>query len=338
MRKYLTFDKFRLFASILIIAIHTYPLFTINENLDFVFTHVFCRIAVPFFLMITGYFVMEKATQNKDFLINYTIKTLKLYLFCILLYLPINIYAKTFETSNIISILKDIFINGTFYHLWYFPALILGLWILYFLLKKLKGKKVIVILSILYIIGIFGDSLGNLSLNIAYIKDIYKVIFSIFDYTRNGIFYVPIFLYLGYLFRKIKFNISRSKNVILIIIFILLMIVEGIIYNKFDLQIHDSMYFMLPIVMVLIFNLILQNSNENNKSLRNISTIIYITHPLFIIFVRGVGKILNLENIIVDNNLIHYILVVLTTVIFSICFEKLSCIVRLKYEQKFNKK
>ena len=64
MRKYLTFDKFRLFASILIIAIHTYPLFTINENLDFVFTHVFCRIAVPFFLMITGYFVMEKATQN----------------------------------------------------------------------------------------------------------------------------------------------------------------------------------------------------------------------------------------------------------------------------------
>lgn len=200
----ISMDKFRIIAAILIIAIHIFPLASINETADFIFTHVICRIGVPFFLMITGYFVLPKAIEDKNKLVKYTIKIAKIYLICIILYLPINLYAGQLNNITIVGILKNIFINGTLYHLWYFPALILGVWITYFFIKKCNKKVVGILVSILYIIGIFGDSYFGISEKIAIASKLYKGIFKISDYTRNGLFYVPIFLNLGYSFSQRK--------------------------------------------------------------------------------------------------------------------------------------
>ena len=73
--KTISIDKLKILFAIFIIAIHTYPLTSISENADFIFTHVFCRIGVPFFLMVTGYFVLQKALQDKSVLIKYMPKT-----------------------------------------------------------------------------------------------------------------------------------------------------------------------------------------------------------------------------------------------------------------------
>ena len=64
----------------------------------------------------------------------------------------------SFKNIDIITILKDFFINGTLYHLWYLPALIVGVWITYYLVKKLGRKKTLIATILLYIIGVFGDS------------------------------------------------------------------------------------------------------------------------------------------------------------------------------------
>ena len=60
MKKILNLDTFRFIVSFLILAIHVYPFVTINSEVDYYFTHVFCRIGVPLFLMITGYFILPK--------------------------------------------------------------------------------------------------------------------------------------------------------------------------------------------------------------------------------------------------------------------------------------
>lgn len=320
----MTLDKFRLLASILIVAIHTYPLSTINENLDFVFTHIFCRIGVPIFLMITGYFILPKAIQDKKSLMKYTKKIAKIYLLCMILYLPVNIYAGKLKGINFIGILKSIFIDGTFYHLWYFPALILGIWITYFVIKHIKNKNGLILVSILYVIGLFGDSYFGIAEKWSVTKTFYDAIFNIFDYTRNGLFYVPIFLYLGFIMKNINWKISKRDNIIFILVSLVLMILEGIILHHFNLQRHDSMYFMLIPTMIGIFNFILQNKNENNKYLRNIATTIYIIHPMFIIVVRGIAKIIQMQNLMIDNSIIHYLLVVISSLIFSIILEKLK--------------
>lgn len=318
----MSLDKFRLFASILIVAIHTYPLSSINENLDFVFTHIFCRIGVPIFLMITGYFVLPKAIQDKKSLMKYTKKIAKIYFLCMILYLPVNIYAGKLKGISLVGILKSIFIDGTFYHLWYFPALILGIWITYFIIKHIKNKNGLILVSILYVIGLFGDSYFGIAEKWSVTKTFYDAIFNIFDYTRNGLFYVPIFLYLGYIMKNINWKISKRDNIIFIIISLVLMILEGMILHHFNLQRHDSMYFMLIPTMIGIFNFILQNKNENNKQLRNIATIIYIIHPMFIIVVRGIAKITQMQNVMIDNSIIQYLLVVISSLIFSIILEK----------------
>lgn len=317
MNKILNLDFSRLIAAILIVAIHIYPFYNINQTFDLIFTHIICRIGVPLFFMITGYFIIPKALKDINILKKYSINILNIYILCILLYFPINIYAG--YQFNYIDIIKDIFINGTFYHLWYFPALILGIWIIYFLLKKLKFKLVFIISIILYIIGLFGDSYYYL--NSEFIINIYEKIFLIFDYTRNGLFYTPIFLLLGYCINNKKIN--KRKSITLFLTFYVLMLLEGIILHKYNLQRHDSMYIMLLPTMYYLFNFLINYKTENVKC-RNIATIIYIFHPFIIVTIRFIAKIFNIEYLIVYNNLIHYIIVVTISIILAIIIEKVK--------------
>ena len=57
-------DRFRLLAAALVVAIHTSPLATCSALGDFWLTRVLGRVAVPFFLMVSGYFLAEKGWRN----------------------------------------------------------------------------------------------------------------------------------------------------------------------------------------------------------------------------------------------------------------------------------
>lgn len=315
-------DIMRLVASILVIAIHTYPLTFISETLDYAFTRVLFRIAVPLFLLITGYYILPRVLEDKNKLIDYTKKIFKLYLISILIYLPINIYNHYFTDFNILNFLKDIFLNGTFYHLWYFPALILGTWLVYLLLKTEKNKLTTTVVFLLYLIGLFGDSYYGLVAN-TWVSKFYDIIFNIFSYTRNGLFYAPIFLYMGYTFKSIKNEISIKTNIALIIVFACLMLIEGMLLYSYNIPRHTSMYLFLIPLSYFLFNITIYHTGGSNKKIRNIASWIYILHPLFIIIIRILAKILHL-NILIDNSLIMFILVTLSTVTFTIILETIK--------------
>ena len=57
-KNYGAVDNFRLIAAFLIVAIHTAPLESFSETADFLVTYCIGRVAVPFFLMVTGFFVL----------------------------------------------------------------------------------------------------------------------------------------------------------------------------------------------------------------------------------------------------------------------------------------
>lgn len=309
--KKLNIDILRLVSAFMIVAIHTYPLEFISNNVDFLVTRVLFRVAVPFFLMITGYFTLSK--NNKDTLIKYTKKISLIYGISILLYLPINIYNGYFQNFNIFILLKELFLTGTFYHLWYFPALILGLWLCYFLINKLPLKKTLITVIILYIIGLLGDSYYGLISHIPIITVLYKPIFLLFDYTRNGLFYIPIFLLMGYLINKNIIKIPKEKYSY-IFIFLITLILEGIITLKFNLYRHSSMYISLIPLMYLMFSYLMSNYSSNNN-IRSLGTYIYILHPFFIVIMHFVNKVLKLS--ILNNSLVNFILVSLLSFIAS---------------------
>ena len=309
MNKKINIDVARFVVSFLVIAIHISPFININQEFNFFFTRILGRIAVPLFFMITGYFVIDGCLKDKNKLKKYTIKILKIYLFCIILYLPINIYMGKFNNISIFSIIKDILINGTLYHLWYFPALILGIWITYYFIKKLGNR---------------------LTRNVCILSYIYDFIFKISDYTRNGLFYAPIFLYLGY-FIKIK-RVNNKKSFLYSVLFFIGMTIEATILHKFNLQKHDSMYILLIPTMYVLFDYLINISNTQNLKLRNVSTIIYIFHPLFIVGIRFISGICKVEKYIVDNNFIFYLVVAVVTTIFAFLIEKIKEVIKMNKE------
>ena len=327
MSKKINIDIWRFIVSFLIVAIHISPFAKISPEFDFFFTRILGRIAVPLFLMITGYYILDRALKDKQVLVDYTKKILKIYLLCILLYLPINIYMGSFKNIDIITILKDFFINGTLYHLWYFPALIVGVWITYYLVKKLGRKKALIATILLYIIGVFGDSYYGITIMNQITKNIYELIFNIFDYTRNGLFYVPIFICLGHII-KAGTRKTTKFDLLYALLFFILMSVEGSILHYYNLQRHDSMYLFLLPLMYFLFCYLMDRSKTSNKKIRNIATYIYIFHPLFIVGIRFVYGIIGMDKIFVENNLILYLLVCITTTIFAFLIEKIKEVVK----------
>lgn len=319
---YPSIDCFKLLAAFLVIAIHTSPLTSISPEADYILARVLARVAVPFFFMVTGYFVLPKALEDGAYGLAYLKRIGLIYLISMALYLPVGIYAGHFKGAGVISVLKMIFLDGTFYHLWYLPALILGFTVILLLLRVLPVPAVGAVCGLLYGAGLFGDSYYGLIGEASFVHSIYQGLFHVFEYTRNGLFYTPIFLFLGYAltWRRPSFALSMgalggSFG---------LLLGEGILLKLLETQRHDSMYLFLLPVMYFLFCALLEDCTEERQKTfpKDLPLFIYLLHPLFIILVRGGAKVTTLT-FFVDNSLAHYMAVVVSTLAGALILAKL---------------
>ncbi len=360
-------DRFRVIAAFMVVAIHTSPLLSYSADADFLLTRVLCRVAVPFFFMVTGYFVagdffIRRDGAFKKFL-RYIKKTAVLYGSAILLYLPVGIYAGHYKELNISSVIRMLLFDGTFYHLWYFPACMIGVALVY--LMSISGIKIqvwMVVSGALYLIGLFGDSYFGCIKEGSVLYHIYMQGFQIFSYTRNGLFMAPIFLILGikiflgnkfYSESKVSFenkNALKTKklsgagmesgkstqdslnllaNCIGLTVFGLLMVAEAFTLRHFGVQRHDSMYIMLIPTAIFLMKALLAWQGRSSKFLRNTAMWIYILHPVMIVVVRGAARALHLTGILVDNSLGHYLAVS--------CFSTIAAVVLSQWTERKKK-
>lgn len=303
-------DYFRMIAAVLIVAIHTSPLASFSATGDFIFTRIIARVVVPFFLVTSGFFLISRYSYNADKLRKFIKKTALIYAAAIVIYIPINIYNGYFSEDNLLpKIIKDIVFDGTLYHLWYLPAAIVGAVIAWYLVKQWAYRKAFAVTLVLYIVGLFGDSYYGIAENIPSLNSFYHLIFQVSDYTRNGIFFAPIFFVLGGYISDNKDKLSFKKSIIGFTTCFSLMFAEALTLHRFELQRHDSMYvFLLPSICFL-FYFLMHFKGKNRAQLRTISLIIYIIHPFVIVLIRLFAKITHLQNALVENSLIHYLLV-----------------------------
>lgn len=312
-------DYFRFIAALLIVAIHTSPLSSFSETGNFIFTRIVSRVAVPFFFMTSGFFLISRYTCNAEKLEAFIKKTTLIYGVAILLYIPINVYNGYFKMDNLLpNIIKDIVFDGTLYHLWYLPASIIGAAIAWYLVKKLNYPKALMVASVLYLIGLFGDSYYGITEKISCLNSLYTYIFQVTDYTRNGIFFAPIFFILGGFIADNRPQITFGKSFLGFAISLALMLGEAMILHHFDLQRHDSMYVFLLPCMYFLFIVILHFKGKRLVSIRTASLIIYIIHPMMIVVIRLFSKLLHIQKLFVENSIVHYFAVCLTSVVFSV--------------------
>lgn len=317
--QYGALDVFKFIAAILVITVHIGPLLQLSSQLDFVLTGIIARIAVPFFFMTTGFFALAPVIKGEKKLSSLLKKYAFYYLIAILIYLPINIYAHQLPGINFLEWIRFIFMDGTFYHLWYFPALIIGLVITYWISTKTSIKMSLAISVLLFVIGLFGDSYYGYIANQNFISSIYDIGFNLFTYTRNGLFFAPLFLMLG-AYSKLRNRESvQQHNLLFFIVFLCCMIIEGIYLESQQLTHHNSMYILLLPTMFFLFEY-LKNINMNqHQFLRGMSTWIYILHPMILIGVRGFAKVTGLTDRIVENNLNLFLVCTGVTLIISSC-------------------
>ena len=167
-------------------------------------------------------------------------------------YLPLNIYNGYFNQANLLlNMLKDLVFDGTLYHLWYLPASMLGMLIAWQVVQKLDYSKGLIVAGLLYLIGLFGDSYYGIAVKLPGVKSIYDLLFELFDYTRNGIFFAPVFLMLGGLIAEKKRRMTQAQAIVGLIGSFLLLIAEAMLLHKNGFQRHDSMYVFLLPCMVL---------------------------------------------------------------------------------------
>lgn len=335
-RTYAGIDYFRFAAALLVIAVHTSPLLSYSETGDFVLTRIIARIAVPFFFMTTGFFLISRYNYNSDKLKSFIKKTSIIYGIAILLYLPLNIYNDYFSMDNLLpNIMKDLVFDGTLYHLWYLPASIIGAAIAWYLVKRVGVNFALIVTSTLYVVGMLGDSYYGFAEKIPFLQKMFELIFEVSDYTRNGLFLAPLFFVLGGIIADKTIKVTLRKSIVEFVISLAFMLGEGMVLYHLGVQRHDSMYIMLVPCMFFLFNALTYWRGQRMKALSSLTLIVYIIHPMIIVIVRMFATILRMQSILIENSLVHYVVVSVLSVVASIVLLRLySRLGRSKKVQK----
>ena len=304
-------DRFRPLAALLVVALHTYPLADVSPDAEFLLTRVLARLAVPFFLMATGQFALLPLLQpgGARRLPRFLRKTGLLYGACILLYLPLGIYGGQYAGLTPLSAVRLLLFDGTYYHLWYFPAALLGVCLALLLRRALGRAGALTAAALLYAAGLFGDSYYGLAARLPALQAGYAALFSLSSFARNGVFLAPLFLLLGAELGGGALAVPRRAAGAGLALSLLLFAGEALALRALAWPRHDSMAVFLVPAALFLYRLLLTCPCAERPALRTLSGLVYVLHPLCIVGVRGAAKVLRATDLLVENNLAHFLAV-----------------------------
>ena len=299
-------DRFRLIAAWMVVAIHTLPFASLGGAWDDILTLGIGRVAVPFFLMTTGFFLFRGGFADWETTARHCRRTAWLYVAAMLLYLPVNLYAGQLRFPDLVG---DILIDGTMYHLWYFPALIAGGLLVCALLRRVRLGWTLLIAAVLYLLGLLGDSYWGLTRLLPPLRTAYEAFFTVSEYTRNG-FYAPLWLALGAWFSARRHALPKTAALMGgAAISLAALVAESAAVHRLGVR-HDSMYVALIPLMFFLFALLLSaRGTARGGMARDVSLLIYLLHPAVILAVRLGAELLGLEAVLVERPMIHFLAV-----------------------------
>ena len=280
---------FQYLFAIAVILVHSGRL-TSYEPLHFGLKSMLGRLAVPFFIVCASFF-LKQSLGNSQKMKAYLVKIVKTYLFWSFVYLP---YAWLFFSSLRLPIylfpagvLIALIYLGMCYQLWYIPAFLLGLFLVNQLVKRLGMVWTGFLALLLYCWGLIETYSAYLDTT-SLLKG-YQLYSNLFFTARNGLFYTPIFIYMGYYlydhFHAQVFSIHRWQKLALAFG---LLCLEGIIIFQHE-GIDKNFFFLLPFVTVYLVNACLRSSflkSYDLQYLKQMSIALYFSHPIFIEWAR----------------------------------------------------
>lgn len=277
---------FQYLFAIAVILVHSDRL-TSYEPLHFGLKSMLGRLAVPFFIVCASFFLKQSLKDARK-MKAYLVKIVKTYVFWSCVYLPLCLALFLLPVYLFpAGILIALVYLGMCYQLWYIPAFLLGLFLVNQLVKRLGMVWTGVITFLLYCWGLIETYSAYLDTT-SLLKG-YQLYSNLFFTARNGLFYTPIFIYMGYYlydhFHAQTFRIHRWQKLALAFG---LLCLEGIIIFQHQ-GIDKNFFFLLPFVTVYLVNACLRSSflkSYDLQYLKQMSIALYFSHPIFIEWAR----------------------------------------------------
>lgn len=281
-------DLLKVVLSIFVVLMHINPF----GKYGFI-VYPICRIAVPLFFMMSGFFLFQKIMKNEknrnEVVVNFIKRNLKLYLFWFIILLPITLVRRNYFSKGVLKgfvrIIYKFLFSSTFAASWYIMALTIGAVLVFLITRKISNKKMLILSFIVYLACCAITNYRNLFTGVEWIN---LNVFNEFKISNN--FCVSlIWLCIGKMFAENEIKILKDKRKlnICIIVSIVFLFLEHIVINCYNLSVANDCYIMLIPVCFFIFEFVLQNSINvrHAKEMRKFSTITYCLH-------YSIGKVL----------------------------------------------
>lgn len=318
--EFIAVDFFRLVFAIGIVALHLGPLRDISKLGSYFLTHVLTRLSVPFFFLVSGFFLQKKIHDGQK-IKRYVVRLLQLYLIYTVLYLPQIIagYIKSGGSwiHNLWMFVRDFLIVGPYWQLWYFMGIIVAVVLLYLLKHtfQLKNRHIAVIVLVLYVIGTIGDAyiqplqerINGLPVSeLVHLDKNYLLLwlyFTVFGTTRNGIFFGLPYVFFGCWIAESKDKIPCKNYLLPATPFFLVMSGEAFMVHEIFGATDNNMLFALLPTAIFVFLWILSidcKKTDRNlqlaKHLRCVSVLYFGLHKwIEFYFVSFPAKVLGVE-------------------------------------------
>jgi len=266
-------DWLKLVLALMVVGIHYGDFLPVNQFIVLMLDNGIFRIAVPIFFIFNGYFIYNAIQKGNE--LNYIKRILYLYIFWSLIYL---FYFLTLEHRSVGAFFSNLIFG--FNHLWYLPAVIMAS-LLIIKTNKMKDSTRTFSFIGLFIIGTCIQYSITLSLLPTSLMGVFTG--RLFIY-RNGIFFAPIFMLMGYLFNKYKLTekIRNQQTILPLIIGIVLLVLEAF-FNSHYPDAKIDMMFSLLLICPALFLFAFTAKKQLPALNGDIPNAIYFTHP-FILF------------------------------------------------------
>lgn len=267
MERNIRLDYYKIMLSIMVVSTHMHPLFAADSMIGWLIANGISRIAVPSFYIISGYYIFPKIKDSRA-VSKYVKRLLIIYAVWTLLYLP---YLMGLSAKSMIFFAA--FGHG---HLWYMPATIIGV-LLVFLFKKFIKKDIYIlgIALILYLTGMAVSIIEGVDYFTVYL-------------FRNGLTYGFVFTMIGCFIRSKEYEKWVSDKQIITIVSAFTILLLGEAYFRFDhlQQLGPYQDFTLATLVLCPALLILVQKHpsyaKGSGFMNVLSSGIYFIHPFAI--------------------------------------------------------
>lgn len=293
-------------AAIMVICVHCGPVAG-TSLANYMIKNILCRVAVPFFAVSTAYFVREKSRKRPEYFVDYVRSLVKTYFVWSLIFLPLGVQWIQ-QNMNLpiylypVALLVGMLYVGTYYHLWYIPAILFALCLVQFLVKRYSYRRILIGLGMLYLIGSLETYYGVLDSSL--IKTMFDGYLQVFITTRNGLLFLSVFVAVGYLISDFRVEGLKCRPLRGLLVSGLGLLVEGLFLYQSD---YLDMNFLLMLVPVS-FYLFLWAANgpldTPATKWKHYSNYYYFLHPYAIVVVQWIFP---------QADLLQFLFVVLTT-------------------------